>query len=265
MVGPPALRVVELDSQILDDELLEIVVGLLDYNLGELSENPKWQTVYRNVKRIVPLLYYSHQYLAGSSPGQRLMDVYYSNFTRTRGLLNLLFNHLLPSATKGYIDETHNVRLQRLFQQLQSYWMLVKFAHLLFFLACGGPSNIVRRLLGIHTVYRQTQSIPQLNESALNRELLGHSIANVIILLTPLIKLLVRYAKEFVERRRRLAGNLTARTTPDGLILCDLCQKVVVVAISATTEDQVSCVYCSYCYHLAKRREAFQSFKLLSQ
>ncbi|KAI6221316.1 hypothetical protein M3Y99_01560400 [Aphelenchoides fujianensis] len=196
-----------------------------------------------------PLLYYTHQYLSGSSPGQRLMGVHYANFTRTRGFLNLLLNNLVPTVAGGFAEESHDVRLQRLFQRLQSFWMAAKFLHLLFFLARGGPNNPIRRLLRIQTVYDEKPTIGELNESSLNRELLGHSIANQV--------------GEFVERRRRAAGGSGPRTTADGLLLCDWCRNVVTVAVEAETADGISCVYCNHCFYAAKEREQFKWSSLL--
>lgn len=62
-----ALRIAQLDSEILDNEFLEIITSLLDFNVGELSDSPKWQHVYRNAKRTAPILYYLHQYFKGLS------------------------------------------------------------------------------------------------------------------------------------------------------------------------------------------------------
>ena len=62
-----------------------------------------------------------------------------------------------------------------------------------------------------------------LNDSALKRELLGHSIANIFVLIGPLIHWLVRAISERAARQRRLAANnggaKSARTSADGLIL----------------------------------------------
>jgi hypothetical protein len=61
----PALRIAQLDSEILDAEFLGIITSLLDYNVGEISDSIQWQHIYRNVKNIIPIVYYIHQYIKG--------------------------------------------------------------------------------------------------------------------------------------------------------------------------------------------------------
>ena len=62
----PALRVVQLDAQILDDELLSVILNALDTSLGDLSDAPRWQSAYRQLRRAAPLAYYAHQLLNGA-------------------------------------------------------------------------------------------------------------------------------------------------------------------------------------------------------
>lgn len=46
MTSYPALRIAQLDSEMLDSEFLEITTNLLDHNLGELSDSIKWWVIF---------------------------------------------------------------------------------------------------------------------------------------------------------------------------------------------------------------------------
>lgn len=168
----PALRIAQLDSELLDSELLEIINELFDHNLSELSDSLRWQRICRTAKKVIPIVYYSHQYVKGLisifelctlslglSPGQSLMGVQYTNFTRIGGLLNLALNHVMPSMIRYVVDESHNVQLQRLIRHLESFFMLANLLHFLYFLSNGGPSNLVRRVLSIRTIHQDRPMI----------------------------------------------------------------------------------------------------------
>jgi hypothetical protein len=140
--------------------------------------------------------------------------------------------------------------------------MLFNIAHFLYFLANGGPSNLVRRILGIYTVHKEIPTIDDVNFSSLNRELLGHSIASVIILLVPLFRVISRQIVNYLDRKRKMAGEYPKTT--DGLILCDRCTSVAVVPISALSADQTESIFCNYCYYVEKQSRTFASIKLLN-
>lgn len=192
------------------------------------------------------------------------MGVEYTNFGRIRALLNLLLNHIAPTFIKYLSDESHNIRLQKLVRHLETLFMFASLLHFLYFLANGGPSNLIRRILGIYTVHQEKPTIGDINFSSLNRELLGHSIANLIILLTPLYHLISRQITYYLDRRRKIAGDGECQKTSDGLILCDRCKNVVVVPVSALSTDQIESIFCNYCYYVAKRSQTFVSVKLLN-
>ncbi|KAI6182093.1 Peroxisome biogenesis factor 2 [Aphelenchoides bicaudatus] len=262
MTSYPALRIAQLDSEMLDSEFLEITTNLLDHNLGELSDSIKWQRIYRTVKSSVPMIYYFHQCLKGLSPGQSLMGVQYTNFTRIRAFLNFILNHIMPSVVRIVADESHNVRLQRVVRYLESIAMLANLLHFFYFLSKGGPSNLVRRILNIQTVHLDKPTIGEVNFANLNRELLGHSIASLILLLRPLCQLAYKLLTDYLEKRRKVGDSSEYRKNADGLILCDKCKEVVVLPVSAITADQTENIFCNYCYYVAKRSQDFVSVKL---
>lgn len=293
MASYPALRVAQLDSELLDSEFLEVTTSLLDHNLGELSDSTKWQRIYRTVKRAVPLIYYLNQYVNGNnlltskrtffclglSPGQSLMGVQYTNFTRIRAFLNFVLNHVLPSTVRFISEESHNIRFQRIVRYLESIVMLANVLHFLYFLSKGGPSNLVRRILDIRTVHQEQPTIGndilpknlnnypsflgEVNFASLNRELLGHSIASLILLLRPLCQIAYRQITNYLERRRKLGGDAEYRKNADGLLICDKCREIVVVPVSVVAPDQTESIFCNYCYYVVKRNRDFVSVKLL--
>lgn len=99
------------------------------------------------------------------------------------------------------------------------------------------------------------------NFSNLNRELLGHSVASLIILLRPLFYFIHKQAIGYLDRRRRLAGD--GGRQEDGLVLCDKCKEVAVVPVLALSPDQTEHTFCNYCYYVVKKNQNFIGVKLL--
>ena len=87
------------------------------------------------------------------------MGVKYANFTRIRAILNFLLEYAAPTVLSTYADDSHNIRLQRLFLRLRGYAQLARLAHFAVFLANGGAPSLVRRLLGIQTVYNEPPTL----------------------------------------------------------------------------------------------------------
>lgn len=92
----------------------------------------------------------------------------------------------------------------------------------------------------------------------MNRELLGHCVANVIMVVKPLVETLIAIVKE------KYITQEAAVVNSNGLIVCTKCGQVAVVPLVATTTKGQQKVYCNYCYYVVKQSTQFSSVTRLS-
>lgn len=61
-----ALRVAQLDAELLDKTLLQTIRGQLDELAALLFHSPKWQALYQESRRFLPILYYLYRLRTGT-------------------------------------------------------------------------------------------------------------------------------------------------------------------------------------------------------
>lgn len=161
---------------------------------------------------------------------------------------------MLPHLLDYISSKTRNRKLQNDIQKLTSIFKLINFLYFFYFLKNGKGSTFVEKIFNIETIYlnRPTLGIyiynlgikciilDVINNSNLNRELIGHSFGHSIILFLPLIKFLLQKIKTQFVLKKFLAAS--------DKILCDECHQIAILPIRCQNKQES--FYCYYCFTL---------------
>lgn len=165
--GIPALRVVQIDAKILDDEIGKIIQNQLDQVAINLPIRWAilWQKIteeiklglsavlwsYRYFKGISAVIFKSH--VLGISPGQEMMDVAYLNYTKKRVVIHFLVAVILPYFLRKLEDSIRDREWKERIKKVSVYGKLIGFVHHLYFLNRGGYRSAWERVLGLKSEY----------------------------------------------------------------------------------------------------------------
>ncbi|CAD5209421.1 unnamed protein product [Bursaphelenchus xylophilus] len=251
-----ASRVTELDASTLDTDFLNVIITNLELYLSDVSDSPVWTTVYKYIKRSVPLLYYVPLVVKGSSPGQQLLGCRFGNFTVRNRLFLYLLEHLAPLVLTAIKEDVHAPQITTSVERILTITACLQLVNYLVFLSSGGSSTFVRRFMGINTEVKNNALQGRLNNANVNRELLGHCLANIFMVMKPFTELV----KTYFLRNTLVPRNVT---TNNGVVCCH-CSDLAVVALEAQKENGETVVFCNYCYYVAKQKQRFISVTTFS-
>ncbi|KAL3100403.1 hypothetical protein niasHS_001706 [Heterodera schachtii] len=252
-----ALRAVQIDAALLDNNLLALIQARIDQIVDTAGGAHCLQQYKQHFRECIAPLYFLSHFLAGQTPGQRLLQIRTNFPTTIKALLNYLLCFLLPSFVAIIIKlRPFDRRIQLWYSRAQTAHRLVDFIHFCLFLAQGGPIRPTERLLGSRPVYVQKPTIGSLNFTALNRELLGHSFVQLCFLFVPLFNVLKRRFLRALSRRRqqhfcRDRHNANKTTTANaavelngqppsvaGIVWCTECGQSAISAVRAKRRTQ---------------------------
>ncbi|KAE9548723.1 hypothetical protein FO519_008060, partial [Halicephalobus sp. NKZ332] len=254
--GAPALRVVQLDSHILDNE----IQTFLDKQLNELvSELPVsftifWEKYREEAGLILSGILWSYRFLKGYSPGQQMMDVAYRTYPRRVIVLHFVLVVFLPYFSKKIIDRIRDQRKKEQLQKIINFGKFLEFLHHLNFLRTGGYSSIWERVLRLKTEYTSPPTLGLMSFTTLNRELLWHSYRDVLLLILPLAQ---TTRQLWTRWRTRRASRLSKSTKmkldmkPFSPLICNRCESPAIVPVRNEDADilkECGHVFCLYCY-----------------
>ncbi|CAK5087855.1 unnamed protein product [Meloidogyne enterolobii] len=246
-------RIIQLDAKILDDALISafrvaLRDGLRDGEICLPFSNCLSDFLGTHKDSLLKLFYHLMHAFTGQSPGQRLMNIRYGNFTKLKGLLNYTFCILLPTISNSLFRPLPSyLRHKRLFiRRIIVAFKIFDFCYFLYFLKFGGPSHPIEALLRLKPVYDKTPRIGQINYGALNRELFGHSFAYILILLIPLWTRLFNFLKTAIFKEEDIKSN----SDVNDRLVCTKCLKTPICAIRARKNNLASQwrIYCFFCF-----------------
>ncbi|KAL7076806.1 hypothetical protein ACQ4LE_003677 [Meloidogyne hapla] len=239
-------RIIQLDAKILDNALISAFhVALRDVDFC-FPSNLISDFLETHKDSLLLLFYHAMHAFTGQSPGQRLMNLRYGNFTKFKGLLNYSFCTLLPTISNSLFRLLPSyLRHRRLFiRRIIFAVKFFEFCYFLYFLKFGGPSHPIEALLRLKSVYDKSPRIGQINYGALNRELFGHSIAYMLILLIPLWSRLVNFLK-----RTLFKEDIIKISVASDQFVCTKCLKTPICAVKARRNlSSQWMVYCFFCF-----------------
>lgn len=172
-MATPALRVAQLDAELLDKTLLRTIRSQLDELAIRLFPSATWQGVYQDCRRLLPAIYYLHRLHTGTlcitclrwddrlgrSPGQRMMGMLYEKYDRFRAFCHFLLSILTPVALRLLADRSPNEQLKRWASRAETAVNCLNLANFFYFLSRGGEADLVRRVFGIRSIYERTPTM----------------------------------------------------------------------------------------------------------
>jgi hypothetical protein len=106
------------------------------------------------------LLENGNDLIAGQSPGQRLINIRYGNFTKLKGLLNYMLAILLPTTldTLSRLLPSNSILLHKVIDRITLALKLVNFLYFFYFINQGGTANVIEKAVGLTSIYDQEPS-----------------------------------------------------------------------------------------------------------
>lgn len=212
----------ELDSQILDEELSQ----LLKQELIKVFpiEIPDW---------ILQLLIYSKSSLTGSlnesgSYGSDMMNLKYT--ASYNGILYLLLKVLIPCA----LSSLHNKKLGMLTR-------LVYFLHYILYLFDGKYLYISHRILGIKASYKDALKSRLLNSEFITRQVVWQGFTDFAVFIAPFIN--------WIKLRNWTRNSNKYQNISNDT--CALCMENGYKSVKITNPFKTNCNHC-YCYYCVK-------------
>jgi len=182
-----ATRVYQLDSAELDEELDSLFwEQLLEVCEAFRVSVATWSNELRLALR--GFLWYYSIWKTDSTFGQDMLDLHYkhangSSVNRLQAMLHGFFTVVLP-----YLQEklplSNHVNSPKIAQLIEdAAWML----HFYWFLVRGGFRSWTERLLRLRAVHSEAPSLSSIDFQYMNREMLWHGFADILIYVLPLI------------------------------------------------------------------------------
>nr|XP_058945981.1 peroxisome biogenesis factor 2-like [Pocillopora verrucosa] len=247
------LRVNQLDAAQLDEEIIHLLRNQLNkaFHYFEAGVLTKYEAELNAVLRF--LVWRFSVYSSNSTIGQRMLNMKYTSAGSTVSLLQkLLFGFCIVGIP--YIRE-RSIDIKGITDRildLNSIWRYVNVGEKLFqfasvlnfliFLQKGKYPSLLERVLGIHPVFAQRQSIRQVSFDFMTRELLWHGFAEFVFFLLPLIN--IHKLKNLLVRRFSSPASLDKQ--PSIKVACHECG---ICNEPPTAPHQGLCghVFCYYC------------------
>jgi predicted nucleic-acid-binding Zn-ribbon protein len=258
--GSPALRVVQLDSYVLDKEIETYLETQLNELISYLpiSVTIVFQRYVAEVRVILFGVLWFYRIFRGFSPGQEMMEIAYRHYPRKIVISHFLAVIILPYILEKLSDKIEDPEKKAFIQKLIHFGRFLEFLHHLYFLNKGGFSTIWERILHLKAEYVNPPTLGIINYTSLNRELLWHSYRDLLLLALPLGQT-VRQLWTRWRTRRALKTSAATKTKdflkqnmkPFSPILCSRCDKPAVIPVqnqNANILEQCGHIFCLYCY-----------------
>lgn len=210
----PALRVNQLDADEIDDELCDIVLNQYKkiLELLSVSDLSKYDAEAKGLFRI--LFWWWSVKKFDCTLGQQMMDMSYNSFGSSQKLVHLCLTIIapylrerLPNGIRVFFGESTCDYFERnVFKRMDVLLEFLNVCHFLIFLNRGGFRNLTERFLGLNAVHNNQPVLGEIDYSVINRELLWHGFADVLIFVLPLLKfrrLLNFFKLKFFTKRKR--------------------------------------------------------------
>ncbi|KAI1724913.1 peroxisome biogenesis factor 2 [Ditylenchus destructor] len=246
----PANRVVQLDAKSLDELLVDTFQTRLDALGPLLFQNINLQIIYHDCRKVLlPLLYYASRIFTGQTPGQRIMRITFDGTNKRSIILNYVLSTAIPRVLKFCSTITTRKSLHTFMEKILSLISLLSFIYSFWFLYRGGASEISEKLVGLRTFYTTKPSIGEINYTGLNRELLGHTIGHLFLLLTPVIVLLRKRLSSYLKSSSAISNGIQGQNNP---LTCFECNQRAILPVKAKNNEDGSNIYCYYCFHISR-------------
>ena len=153
--GASALRVVQLDSHVLDKEIHDFLEKQLKELFAELPVKFTifWDKYIEEFKLLLSGILWSYRFLKGYSPGQQMMDIAYRTYSRRVIILHFVVSVFLPYFLTKVIDRIGDQEKRAKLQKIINLARLLEFIHHLNFLRSGGYSSIWERVFKLRAEY----------------------------------------------------------------------------------------------------------------
>ncbi|CAJ0959159.1 unnamed protein product, partial [Mesorhabditis belari] len=229
-----ALRVEQIDAHSLDKEIREIVGSTLEECVSSMPTVMQ-RLIDRakpEIRLLIDAVIWTSRLYTGTSPGQRLLDVFYKNYSPVKISAHFGINVLAPYLMRRITD--FRPTTYRFFEKLEALLTLLNVIHYLHFLRFGGFSTLTERFLSLRHFNREAPTIGTVNLDNQNRELLWHSFRDLILLLWPIYRIVESYWKKW-SRKANTASF-------DGK--CVMCEKDFVAPVEMVECGHVCCYWC---------------------
>lgn len=177
-----ATRVYQLDSAELDEELDSLFCEqLLEVCDAFRISVANWSNELRLALR--GFIWYYSMWKTDSTFGQDMLDLRYQNangspMNRLQTALHGFFTIFFPYVKEKYFNSPKIVQLVE-----DAAWIL----HFYWFLVRGGFRDWTERLLRLRAVHSETPSLSSIDFQYMNREMLWHGFADILVYVVPLI------------------------------------------------------------------------------
>ncbi|CAB3406127.1 unnamed protein product [Caenorhabditis bovis] len=231
------LRIDQLDSHVLDEEIRNITIGSIEGVLktipiraGRIFEKlrPEWTT-------IIDAVLWSHRYFTGSSHGQQEMDISYKDYTPRKVAAHFIISVFLPYLGNRITHLSGNIEWSRVYAKFEAIIEMLSLMHFFVFLRHGGHSTISESILSLRNWNNNQPQLNSVNYDTQNRELMWHAFRDLLVLIYPIFD----RVRERVVRRQKLA-----RTCDNDSFECVVCDKPPVIPMIGDNCRHVACYTC---------------------
>lgn len=248
------LRVNQLDAAQLDEEIIHLLRSQLNkaFQYFEVGVLTKYEAELNGILRF--LVWRFSVYSFDATVGQHMLNMKYTS--KGTSNLSLLHKLLFGFCVVGvpYLKERSS-EIQRFtdkFLDFKFIWRCINVGekllqafsvlNFLVFLQKGKYPSVLERVLGIHPVFAQRQSIRQVSFEFMTRELLWHGFAEFVFFLLPLIN--IHKLKNLIVRRFSSPVSLVKQ--PSIKVACHECG-ICNEPPTAPHQGQCGHVFCYYC------------------
>ncbi|XP_032228555.2 peroxisome biogenesis factor 2 isoform X1 [Nematostella vectensis] len=249
------LRVNQLDATQLDYEIINILRSQLR-RAFQFFEHGVLSKIEPELNALLRLLVWKFSvYSRGSTVGQQMLNMKYSDKYSSQGTMSMVQKvgfGLIVIGGRYLQDRSTEIKLLcRRFGDFSIIWRclyvgekILQFASMinfLVFLQKGRYQSLLERLLGIHHVFEQRQSLRQVSFEFMTRELLWHGFAEFLFFLLPLIN--VHKLKNLIMRQFTRPALPSSPNVKVAFHQCSICSE------PPTAPHQGACehVFCYYC------------------
>ncbi|VDM42068.1 unnamed protein product [Toxocara canis] len=182
-----ALRVVQLDSHILDSEVEVMVHSGLDSLVAQLPHRsaPYVQRFRMELQLVTDFLLWSHRISQGCSPGQKLLNIRYEGYSKCTVTAHFFVTVLIPYVRHRFSQMLSGSSPSKLVERIDAAYRLVRLIYHFMFLHFGGYGTLVERLLRLRTVYCSPPVLGTVNFDTMNRELIWHAFRDLFLFILP--------------------------------------------------------------------------------
>jgi len=228
-------RVDQLDSECLDQELESIFSQQMQDAFKFFLRNP-WDAVGPELSASIKIVLWSASiWSRGSSIGQQLLSLKFYDPSKKQlivlGILNVLRGYLnARQSTITKLFPSYEEKLEKILKYYNIIIQCLEIVNFLVFLQRGVFPLLTHRILGLKLRSEVNESRNQ-QFTYMSRELLWHSLSEIIIFTLPLLK------------SSRLSAFFRSKNVDPNL--CGICGGVPVLRVTSPC-DHVFCYYCAH-------------------